>query len=77
MPLRAGALPQSDARTAWQADGCGFDAHARYILSLRFGHEKKSTTILSFPLIQEEQLSVTGERMCTNYWQTASKACSG
>ena len=30
------------------------------------GHEKKSTTIISLPLIQEGQLSVTGERMCTN-----------
>ena len=30
------------------------------------GHEKYSTTIISLPLIQEGQLSVTGERMCTN-----------
>ena len=29
---------------------------------------KKSTTFLSLPLIQEGQLSVTGERMCTRYW---------
>ena len=34
----------------------------------RFGHEKNSTTILSLPLIQERQLSVTGRRMCTKYW---------
>ena len=34
----------------------------------RFGHEKNSTTILSLPLIQEGQLSVTGKRMCTKYW---------
>ena len=33
-----------------------------------FGHEKKSTAILPLPLIQVEQLSVTGERMCTKYW---------
>ena len=26
-----------------------------------------STAILPLPLIQEEQLSVTGERMCTKY----------
>ena len=32
------------------------------------GHEKYSTTIVSLPLIQEGQLSVTGERMCTKYW---------
>ena len=43
----------------------GFDPH---VLSLRFGHEKISTTILSCPLIQEGQLSVTGERMGTKYW---------
>ena len=30
------------------------------------GHEKGSMTIISFPLIQEGQLSVTGKRMCTN-----------
>ena len=34
----------------------------------RFGHEKISTTILTLLLIQEGQLSVTGERMCTKYW---------
>ena len=32
------------------------------------GHEKNSTNIVSLPLIQEGQLSVTGERMCTKYW---------
>ena len=33
------------------------------------GHEKKnSTTVVSLPLIQEGQLSVIGERMCTKYW---------
>ena len=26
------------------------------------------TIHLPLPLIQEEQLSVTGERMCTKYW---------
>ena len=30
--------------------------------------KKKTTAILPLPLIQEEQLSVTGERMCTKYW---------
>ena len=62
------ALAWSNAHSAWQADGCGFDPHARHILSWRFGHEKNSTTILSRPLIQEGQLSVTGDRMCTKYW---------
>ena len=30
-----------------------------------FDHEIFSTVILSLPLIQEAQLSVSGERMCT------------
>ena len=38
------------------------------ILSWRLGHENISTAILPLPLIQEEQLSVTGERVCTKYW---------
>ena len=38
-----------------------------HILTLRFGHENISMTILSLPLIQEGQLSVTGERMGTKY----------
>ena len=55
--------------SAWYADGRGFDPHVRQnILSFRFGHEKISMAILSLPLIQEWQLSVTGERMGTKYW---------
>ena len=30
--------------------------------------KKVSTAILRLPLIQEKQLSVTGEKMCTKYW---------
>ena len=35
--------------------------------------DTRSGNILSFllPLIQEGQLSVTGESMCTKYWLTA------
>ena len=40
----------------------------RHILSWRLGHDNVSTAILPLPLIQEEQLSVTGEGMCTKYW---------
>ena len=32
---------------------------------VEIGHEIFSTVILSLPLIQEGQLSVSGERMCT------------
>ena len=35
------------------------------------GHEIISMAILSLPLIQAGQLSVTGQRMCTLYWLTA------
>ena len=35
---------------------------------LCFSHENISTAIFPLPLIQEEQLSVTGERMYTKYW---------
>ena len=37
------------------------------------GFDIRSGHILSFllPLIQERQLSFTGESMCTNYWLTA------
>ena len=38
------------------------------ILSLRFGHENISTAILPLSLIQEEHLSVGGNRMCSKYW---------
>ena len=55
---------------AWHACGPEFDPHVRHILSWRLGHENISTAILPLPLIQEEQLSVTGERMCTKYWLT-------
>ena len=52
----------------WHGRGPKFDPHVRHILSWRLGHEKNSTAILPLLLIQEEQLSVTGERMCTKYW---------
>ena len=53
---------------AWHASGPEFDSHVRHILSWRLGHENISTAIFPLPLIQEEQLSVTGERMCAKYW---------
>ena len=53
--------------SAWHANGPEFDPHVRHLLSWRLGHEKISTAILPLPLIQDEQLSVTGERRCTKY----------
>ena len=52
-----------------------FDPHVRRIR--RLGHEKGSTAILSLPLIQEEQLSATGERMCTKYCREVLVHCLG
>ena len=49
--------------SAWHASGPEFDPHIRHILSWRLGHENISTAILPLPLIQEEQLSVTGGRI--------------
>ena len=53
--------------SAWFADGRGFDPHVRQHSFVVIGHEIISTAILSFPLIQEGQLSVTGERIYTRY----------
>ena len=63
--IKAGRGSSIGSVSAWHASGPEFDPHVRHILSWRLGHEKISTAILRLPLIQEEQLSVTGERMCT------------
>ena len=52
---------------AWDSRGTAIDPRVRHIFSLRFGHENISTVILPLPLIQEEHLSVNGEKMCTKY----------
>ena len=39
--------------------------------------KKNSTAILPLPLIQEEQLSVTGERMCTNTGKLPRRLAQG
>ena len=55
--------------STWYASGSEFDPHIWYILLWRLGHERiSSKAILPLPLIQEEQLSVTCDRMCTTYW---------
>ena len=66
--LMTGRGSSIGSESAWHASGPEFDPHVRHILSWRLGHENISTAILPLPLIQEEQLSVTGERMCTQYW---------
>ena len=67
--LPPGTVSQSDVRPpGMQMVAGSILMSGKNILSLRFGHEKFSTTILSLSLIQEGQLSVTDERMCTKYW---------
>ena len=54
--------------SAWYADGRRFDPQVRQHSFVDIDHEIISMAILSLPLIQEGQLSVSGERMCTKYW---------
>ena len=50
------SVAQLDAPSDWRPGGRRF---------VEIDHEIFSTVILSLPLIQEGQLSVFGERMCT------------
>ena len=54
---------------AWESKGTAIDPHFRHIFSRRFGHENISMAILS---LQEEHLSVNGEKMCAKYWLPVS-----
>ena len=50
----------------WRPGGCGSDlCRGRQHSFMEIDREVFSTVILSLPLIQEGQLSVSGERMCT------------
>ena len=50
----------------WRPGGRGFDPRrGRQHSFVEIDHEIFYTVILSLPLIQEGQLSVSGERMCT------------
>ena len=65
---RAGRGSSIRCVSAWYADGRRLDPQVRQHSFVEFGHEIISTAILSLPLIQEGQLSATGERMCIKYW---------
>ena len=55
-----------DAPSDWRPGGRGFSPRrGRQHSFVEIDHEIFSTVILSLPLIQEGQLSVSGERMCT------------
>ena len=60
------SVAQLDAPSDWRPGGCGFNPRrGRQHSFVEIDHEIFSTVILSLPLIQEGQLSVSGERMCT------------
>ena len=55
-----------DVPSDWRQGGRGFNPHRGLQHSfVEIDHGIFSTVILSLPLIQEGQLSVSGERMCT------------
>ena len=51
--------------TAWHAVSRRFDPRVQQLTFVEIGHEIISTVIISLPLIQAGQLSVTGKRMRT------------
>ena len=60
------SVAQLDVPSDWRPGGRGFNPHrGRQHSFVEIDHEIFSTVILSLPLIQEGQLSVSGERMCT------------
>ena len=60
------SVAQLDALSDWRPGGRGFNLRrGRQHSFVEIDHEIFSTVILSLPLIQEGQLSVSGERMCT------------
>ena len=59
-------VAQLDVPSDWRPGGRGFNPHrGRQHSFVESGHEIFSTVILSLLLLQEGQLSVSGERMCT------------
>ena len=66
LPLRPASVAQLDAPSDWRPGGRGFNPRRGLQHSfVEIDHEIFSTVILSLPLIQEGQLSVSGKRMCT------------
>ena len=59
-------MAQLDAPSDWRPGGRGFNSRrGRQHSFVEIDHEIFSMVILSLPLIQEGQLSVSGERMFT------------
>ena len=60
------SVAKLDAPSDWRPGGRGFNPRrGRQHSFVEIDHEIFSTVILSLPLIQEGQLSVSGERMST------------
>ena len=60
------SVAQLDAPSDWRPGGRGFNPRrGRQHSFVEIDHEIFSMVILSLPLIQEGQLSVSGKRMCT------------
>ena len=60
------SVAQLDAPSDWRLGGHGFNPRrGRQHFFVEIDREIFSTVIVSFSLIQEGQLSVSGERMCT------------
>ena len=68
------SVAQLDALSDWRPGGCGFNPRrGRQHSFMEIDHEIFSTVILSLPLIQEGQLSVSGScqflaKECAQYW---------
>ena len=64
--IEPASVAQLDAPSDWRPGGCRFNPRrGRQHSFMEIDREIFSTVILSLPLIQEGQLSVSGERMCT------------
>ena len=64
--LSPASVAQLDAPSDWRPGGRGFiPRRGQQHSFMEIDHEIFSMVILSLPLIQEGQLSVSGERMCT------------
>ena len=59
------SVAQLDARPTGDQEVAGSTPPGRQHSFLEIDHEMFSTVILSLPLLQEGQLSVSDERMCT------------
>ena len=62
-------MAQLDARSTGDQEVAGSSSPGRQHSFMEIDHEIFSTVILSLPLIQEGQLSVSGKRMYTILWQ--------